>query len=132
MKTDQRVNEDDLDWDDDLSVLDSTPYSGTAFLLYPDGSLKREVTYQNGFEEGDCREWHPNGNLRREWLAERGRATGNVKEWHADGTVKSVGEYEFGVELQYDEWNESGDLVAHRRIDENTRSFKYSQRKRNL
>ena len=132
MQIDERVNEEDLDWDDDVRVLGGTPYSGIAFLLYPDGSRKREVTYQNGFAEGNCREWHLNGNLKREWFAERGRATGKIKEWHADGTVKSIGEYEFGAELQYDEWDESGDLSIHRQIDENSELFKYVQRMRGL
>lgn len=122
---DRRVNDDDLDWDDDLRVLDGTPYSGTAFLLHPDGTLAFEVTYRDGFEEGVHREWHPNGELKRTWFAERGRATGKVEEWHACGRIRSVGVYEFGVEIHYDEWDESGNLVAHRQIDENSALFDY-------
>jgi antitoxin component YwqK of YwqJK toxin-antitoxin module len=121
----RRVNADNLDWDDDLRVLDGTPYSGSAFLLHPDGSLAFEVTYRDGFEEGVCREWHPNGKLKLEWFAERGRATGRVEEWHPGGRVKSVGVYESGVEILYEEWDESGNLVAHRQIDENTALFDY-------
>ncbi len=125
-----RINEDELDWDDDLSVLDGVPYSGTGFLVYPDGTLKREVFYRDGFEEGVCIEWHPNGKLKREWFAERGRAKGKVTEWHDNETVKSVGEYEFGTELQYDEWNESGELILSRRIDEGSAQMKYVEQMR--
>jgi antitoxin component YwqK of YwqJK toxin-antitoxin module len=123
----QRIDENGLDWDGDTSILDGMPYSGVAFLLYQNGSLKREVTYQNGFEEGICQEWYPNGNLKRKWIAERGRAQGRIEEWYAVGTVKSISEFDFGVELQYKEWDMSGKLIAVRQIDENSESFKYLQ-----
>jgi hypothetical protein len=59
MSDNRRVNDNDLDWDDDLRILAGTPYSGSAFLLHPGGSLALEVTYRDGFEDGVCREWHP-------------------------------------------------------------------------
>ena len=130
MNDQQRINEEELDWDEDVTVLDHKPYSGIGFLEYPDGSLKRKVTYHNGLEEGLCQEWYANGNLKREWVAERGRVKGELKEWHENGAVKCIGKYEFGVEIQYDEWNECGNLVAHRTLKDETALAKYVQQQR--
>lgn len=127
MDDDRPINDDDLGWDGDQRVHGGTPYSGSAYLLHPDGSLALRVTYRDGFEEGICREWHPNGELKREWFAGRGRATGKIEEWHAGGKIRSVGVYEFSAEIRYDEWDESGNLIGHRQIDENTALFDYER-----
>ncbi len=124
------INEEELDWDGDISVLKGTPYTGKAYMSFPNGAVKREVLFKEGFEEGLCREWHKNGNLRREWIAQRGVPIGKVTEWHENGVVKSVGEYEFGAELKYEEWDESGELVQSRQIDEASELFKYVEQMR--
>ncbi|MCA9114130.1 MAG: hypothetical protein KDA79_03535 [Planctomycetaceae bacterium] len=124
------MNEEELDWDDDVTILNGTPYSGIGFLEYSDGSLKRKVTYRDGFEEGLCQEWYADGSLKREWVAERGRVKGELKEWHENGAVKCIGKYEFGVEIQYDEWNKSGDLMVHRTLEEGTALAEYLQQQR--
>ena len=126
----QRIDEEQLDWDDDVSVLNGVPYTGVGVMYYPDGSLEGEASYVDGFKEGVVREWHPNGKLRTEWFAERGRAEGKVTEWHQNGVVKSVGEYEFGVEIKFDEWDEAGELLQSRQIDESSELFKHVQQMR--
>jgi|SRR5689334_8904002 MORN repeat protein len=126
MATDVRVNEDDLEWDEDMRLLAGTPFSGVGFALYDDGSLRSESPYRDGFEEGTCREWHPNGRLRREWNAVRGCAT-ELTEWHENGVVKCAGRYEYGAEIEYREWDDAGALLVHRQIDETTELFAYVQ-----
>ena len=126
----QRVNEEELDWDDDVSVLNGTPFSGIAYMLYPDGALEWEVTYHDGFKEGLVQEFHSNGKLKREWLADRGRTKGARKEWDENGNLKSEGVYEFGVELEYSEWTESGEQIVHRTLDPESDLAKYVQQQR--
>ena len=121
----QRVDEEELDWDDDVSVLNGVPFNGIGVMYYPDGSAEGESAYVDGFKEGLVKEWHSNGKLRTEWFAERGRAKGKVTEWHPNGTVKSVGTYEFGAELRYEEWDELGNQVEFREIDEASELFEY-------
>jgi antitoxin component YwqK of YwqJK toxin-antitoxin module len=125
-----RVKEEHLHWDDDVTVFNGLPFTGVAFLEYPNAVLKREAYYKDGFEEGLVREWHANGKLKREWLAVHGRAEGKVTEWHDNGMVKSVGEYEYGVELRFGEWNEFGALVKSRTINMESELFKYVQKMR--
>lgn len=126
----QRLNEECLEYDGDVSVFRGEPFSGTAFLEYPDGAPRRETPYKDGFEHGICREWHPNGQLQREWTAIHGRAEGQVTEWHANGQTRSIGVYEKGVELSFAEWDETGALVIKREIDPSSTQFAYLQKSR--
>jgi antitoxin component YwqK of YwqJK toxin-antitoxin module len=122
-----RINEERLHRDDDVTVFNGLPFTGAAYLEYPNSVLKREASYRDGFEEGVVKEWHPNGKLKREWFAIHGRAEGKVTEWHDNGTLKSSGEYESGVELRYEEWSDDGVLVKRRTIDMGSELFKYLQ-----
>jgi antitoxin component YwqK of YwqJK toxin-antitoxin module len=125
-----RVDDDELDFDEDQRILKGVPFTGIGFSEYPNGRLRGEAPYKDGFEEGVCRKWFPNGQLKREWLAVHGRATGTVTEWHENGKIKSIGEYEYGAELSYDEWSESGELTNHRQLDTASELFKYVQHMR--
>ncbi len=120
-----RVNENYLDFDGDQSILDGKPFTGIGFLEHPDHSLKREFNYLDGFEHGLCQEWYSNGQLKRKWTAVRGQAKGTVYQWHENGEKKSVGEYDFGVETAYKEWDEKGELIIDRKIDENSNLYSY-------
>lgn len=39
--------------------------------------------------------------------------------WHPNGSVKSIAHYEFGLELDYKEWDENGQLIDRRELDPN-------------
>jgi antitoxin component YwqK of YwqJK toxin-antitoxin module len=91
------INADNLEWDDDLTLLDGLPYSGAAFSLYADGSREMEMFYKDGFLDGVCRKWYANGNLKEEWYSNRGRTFGKHKKWYMDGKIKSIADCEHGV-----------------------------------
>jgi antitoxin component YwqK of YwqJK toxin-antitoxin module len=120
-----RVDLEQLEFDEDMCMLDGAPYSGFAYANYPDGTLERELSFEVGLKSGPCKTFFPNGQLSRQWIANRGAAHGEVREWYSSGQLKSVGNYEFGVELSYDEWDGSGMLIASRRIDKDSELMKY-------
>ena len=131
MPSPYRLNEDDeFEFDEDQIVYNGVPFTGILYAEYPNAQLKRESPFRDGFAEGRCREWFPNGQLKQEWFAVHGRATGKFLQWHENGQPRSVGNYEYGVELSYDEWNERGDLVAHREINTTSELFKYVEHMR--
>lgn len=120
-----RIDLEQLEFEEDTYTLDGVPYSGSAYANYPDGTLERELSLEIGLKHGPCRVFFPNGQLRRQWNANRGGAHGEAKEWHSSGQLKSVGSYEFGVELSYDEWDGTGRLIESRRIDKDSELMKY-------
>ncbi len=121
----RKINEDFLDYDDDQCMLDDIPFTGIGFLEYPDNSLKSKSCYLNGYEHGLCQEWYSNHQLKIEWTAVHGRAKGKINQWYADGKIKSVGEYDYGVEIEYKEWNENGELLIHREVNKESEMYKY-------
>jgi antitoxin component YwqK of YwqJK toxin-antitoxin module len=130
MASNNVINEDELEFDGDQTTYNGRPFTGVGLLQYPNSRPKREVKYVNGFEEGPCREWYPNGQLKRDWFAVRGQAHGRVTEWYENEKRKSVGEYEHGVELRYDEWSDTGQLLVSREIDKASELFKYLEQVR--
>lgn len=126
MVIDENEAEDDLAFDGDILLYRGTPFTGIAQTTYPDGTLRTQWPYVNGFAEGMCREWHSNGQLSQEWLAVRGQIDGKSCEWHLNGAVKSIGHYSKGVELAYDEWDAQGTHVIERKIDPQSALYKYA------
>lgn len=120
------IDENDLDLDEDVCLYQGQPFTGTVQAFHPNGAMKKESPYSDGFEQGPCREWYSNGQLKREWHAVRGAAEGKVCEWHENGQIKSVASYLKGAELAYDEWNDAGLLVAHRELDRQSELWKYA------
>jgi len=125
-----RVKDEELEWDDDVTIYEGNPFSGIAYRNYPNGNCEFEFQYVNGFRQGIQREFFDNTDVKEEWVAERGAAIGEVKKWHNNGQLKSVGNYEFGAELSYDEWDIGGKLIESRRIDKDSELMKYVGRMR--
>jgi antitoxin component YwqK of YwqJK toxin-antitoxin module len=122
-----RIEDSDPNWDwrDDALLYQRVPFSGVVFRTYSNGLCEFEFKYLDGLREGFQREYFDSGRMREEWHAERGAAHGNFKKWHENGQLKSTGNYEYGVELQYDEWDASGTLIKSRRIDKDSDLMKY-------
>ncbi|MGC3969152.1 MAG: hypothetical protein QM775_17840 [Pirellulales bacterium] len=120
-----RVSVELLEYDDDVRTLDGKPFSGIGFELYPDGRLRFEVPFSEGFAEGIYQEWHRNGLLKEQWQARRGCAEGTIKSWHDNGVLHSIKEVEYGAEIVYEEWDRDGRQVCSRRVDPESELFKY-------
>ena len=121
------IDEDALEFDEDVRLFEGQPFTGVARSVYPNGKVRNEMTFCHGFEDGVCRSWHSNGQLSREWHATRGVVNGKEYEWHESGAIKSVGYYVHGVELTFDKWNESGRLIENRSINWNTSLGAYAK-----
>ncbi|WP_190285643.1 toxin-antitoxin system YwqK family antitoxin [Montanilutibacter psychrotolerans] len=98
-------------------TLDGQPFTGVTYCTYPDGQLSYELTMVNGLPKGLCREWHPNGQLSHEWIAQHGCGPDKLTTWHENGVLASVKRAELGVETEYNEWDESGQLQVHRVLE---------------
>lgn len=88
-----RVDYDDLELDDELALLDGTPFTGIVYSERPDGTLESESNYVDGLPDGLQQEWHPNGVLAQRAIAVRGNGSSEVHTWHANGQPRSVKRY---------------------------------------
>jgi antitoxin component YwqK of YwqJK toxin-antitoxin module len=111
-----RIHEGTLEYEDDTLVLNGHPFTGIGYAEFQNGKLRREVNYVNGFPEGRCREWYNNGQVSKEWFAEQGVAPAKTTEWYANGQIKSLCLREHGIELEYKEWKENGELFIERTL----------------
>jgi antitoxin component YwqK of YwqJK toxin-antitoxin module len=128
----KRVHEDNLHYENDALVLSGELFTGIGYADFSNGELRREVHYVNGFPEGLCREWHENGQISKEWLAERAVAPSKTTEWYENGQIKSLSLREHGVELEYKEWSQDGELVVERALVEGSPMHQVLLRMRQL
>lgn len=119
-----RIDEDDLICEGDLSLYNDIPFTGISVESFKDGSMASEVEYLKGFSNGRTRWWYPNGQLKADFYCVRGLKNGEAKVWFDNGEIKSVGNYKYGVEIDYKEMNEKGEVVVSREID--PKLFQYS------
>ncbi|MDW6002326.1 toxin-antitoxin system YwqK family antitoxin [Vibrio mangrovi] len=112
-----RIDDDELDLDGDLCLYEGHPFTGVSYEPGTEGKLLSEVEYKNGFATGITKRWYPSGQLKEEFSCKRGLRHGESTTWFDNGCIKIKAEYELGIELGYQEWNESGDLVESRELD---------------
>lgn len=105
-----RVEEDDLDWDDNnLPSHEGEPFTGESVETMPDGRLLSLTTYVEGLDEGPFRVWSGDGVLVVEGTSHLGRPVGVQREWYKNGAPKVEREYgEQGDLLRYRAWDEDG------------------------
>ncbi|CAH2214824.1 toxin-antitoxin system YwqK family antitoxin [Tepidibacter aestuarii] len=101
----------------DMLFYKEKPFTGLRYELYPEGQLRSLTPYENGFNNGICREWYTTGELMCEYESKRGVNNGSKTYWHQNGLIKSIANYELGIELDYKEWNGKGNLVKSRKFD---------------
>ncbi|RNB61505.1 toxin-antitoxin system YwqK family antitoxin [Brevibacillus gelatini] len=108
------------------------PFNGIAYELYGDGRLRYFCFYKNGFQHGLFQEFYENGEKKSEQIMRHGQTKGKKTSWYRNGKIKSLGEYENGVELSYNEWDENGNLIVSRKLSENSDNFKLLLSRREL
>ena len=127
-----RVHEDALEYEKDALVFNGQPFTGLGYAEFQNGKLRREVKYVNGFPVGRCREWYENGQLRKKWFAGRGVAPTKTMEWYENGQMKSWCLREHGIELEYKEWKDDGELSVERTLKEGSPMHKVLLRMRKI
>jgi antitoxin component YwqK of YwqJK toxin-antitoxin module len=120
-----RVNEDLLDYDDDLRTYEDEPFTGVGYARFPDGKLRSETSYRNGLPHGLVKKWDSSGRILSECECRRGMKYGRYREWHPNGCLKIDATYEWGIELSYSEWDEAGELLQTRVLDPNAPDSNY-------
>lgn len=109
----ERVPYDDLDfpdWDHGYTY-NGESFTGVAYELFPDGSLRCEVEFRHGIEEGVWRKWYQNGKLAQEAVLERGVWHGRCREWQTNGQLALDGNYESRICVRRSRWDEAGSLI---------------------
>lgn len=104
----QRVNNDSLEFDDQLALLGSVPFTGIAYSDYPDGKLAFQRSYREGLPEGLQEEWYPSGKLFQRWIAVRGNGSSESWTWYPDGIQRSYRQKRDGRILISLAWDEIG------------------------
>ncbi|MFT8348951.1 toxin-antitoxin system YwqK family antitoxin [Clostridium saccharoperbutylacetonicum] len=93
--------------------------------LYSNSNLESLTFYEKGFAYGVSREWYENNQLKSEFEVKRGCSNGKEVHWYSNGSVKSIGNYELGIEINYMEWDETGNLIENRKLDINDSKSNY-------
>lgn len=125
MGNDNRVNEDSLEYDDDMRMYNGTPFTGVGYETYENGNLKSETTYLNGFQNGISKEFYPDGNLKSEHILRNCEPFSHSTYWHSNRVMKSNAQYEWGIEIEYKEWTDRGELVINRKLDDSSSDSQY-------
>lgn len=112
-----RINEDLLEFEDNLRYYNDAPFNGVGYELFANGQLENETPYQDGLAEGQVSEWDEMGRLRAQYSCRKGMLHGGCKKWHANGVLMEDSHHEWGVELDCKEFDEQGQLVQQRKLD---------------
>ena len=108
----RRVDYDDIEFDDQLALVDDIPFTGIVFANYTNGNLEIEYNYIDGLPSGIQRRWYPEGQLEEEWNAIRGHGSAWSRQWHPNGVMKFERIYENGATVRVREWAEDGRLLT--------------------
>jgi antitoxin component YwqK of YwqJK toxin-antitoxin module len=108
-----KVLYDDIDFDDDLAIVDGKAFTGIIFDMHSNGQIECKLNYRDGLPEGLQHTWYPNGQLEAQWFAIWGQGSSESQEWYPDGSPKSFRRNVdlFPVELK--KWNEHGNLIVN-------------------
>jgi antitoxin component YwqK of YwqJK toxin-antitoxin module len=117
----RRVTLSELEYrDDGLYHLDGAVFTGTIVLIAKDGSGREKgfMECRDGLRWGASREAYPDGSPMVEATHFKGVLHGRAREWHRNGVLAEDGEYEYGLALWVKEWDETGQLVTARQMQE--------------
>jgi antitoxin component YwqK of YwqJK toxin-antitoxin module len=86
-------------------------FTGIAYELWPDGTLRDETEYQDGRSHNTARDWYPEGQLHSETAYYRGVIYGLDREWDERGRLRKESLHEYGYWLRKRAWDEEGRLT---------------------
>ena len=112
------LNSSDVWYEGDAITLNDNLYTGIGYELFNNGSIKYVAFYKDGFAYGSSKELYDNGQIKEETELLHGQVNGTQKCWYPNGKVKSISKYEYGIEVEYREWDENGNLLTSRVIDQ--------------
>lgn len=129
----KRVSADQLEYPGDgLYYLQGSPFTGIAYRLHREGTLRSELEYRDGLRWGMSREWYGPEQPMVEAPYFKGVLHGRAREWHRNGQLAEDGEYEYGIALWEQEWDEDGTLTSEHRLSEAEPDYETLRRYREL
>jgi antitoxin component YwqK of YwqJK toxin-antitoxin module len=121
-----KVNDDELEGSGDLVYYLGILFTGTAVDYHPNGILASDISYEEGLTQGHWKEWSDKGRLVLDSECKEGVRHGVTKTYFENGNVKSQGDYEFGIETSYVEWDDKGNILLLRTLGPDTPGANYS------
>jgi antitoxin component YwqK of YwqJK toxin-antitoxin module len=109
----QYANADDVNWKEEGPLLyhDTILFSGSKFKLYPNGDTAFLLSYLNGKQEGEQRQWYPGKKLKELRNFVNGWQEAEQQGWHLNGRPAFV--YHFKNDVysgSVKQWYEDGRL----------------------
>jgi len=104
----EKIDIEECEIEDDFLFKDGVPITGTVFADI--GEMYSVTDYVEGIEHGLRREWYQGGELNSEGGCFKGVLHGECKEWYASGVLMSLQNYEFGILIKGEYWNEDKSL----------------------
>jgi antitoxin component YwqK of YwqJK toxin-antitoxin module len=121
-----KINDEDLEGSGDLVYYNGQLFTGTAVDYHENGTPAAEIDYLNGLTHGHWREWTDTGRPVIDSECKEGVRHGITKTYFENGDIKSRGEYEFGIETSYTEWDDRGNVLLSRTLGPETPGANYS------
>lgn len=127
-----RICEDLLESEGDLTYYKDKPFTGVGYEYFPNGQLYVEIAYRDGFPDGLWKEWYSDGQLAFESEYKDGIKHGVTNRWYSSGVQKSIEHYEYGIQLDYKEWDENGNIVISEVLSPDSTNYRLLQHSREL
>ena len=121
-----RLKDGEYEMKGDVAFHDGARFTGVTYDLFDNGQTAQEITLVDGLPEGFWREWFESGQLALESECKGGVKHGKTTAWYPDGKIKSAGSYEYGIEVEFREWDGRGRLVVERKLGPDTPGANYS------
>lgn len=96
------VDSSSLQTDNGIAKLNGISFTGTAFLKYDNGTLKKAVMYKDGLVDGTTYGWYDNGNKMLLVTYKKGKLEGRYLAWYRYGAIMYNLAYQKGM-LQSDQ-----------------------------
>jgi len=106
-----KVNIDELEFDEDLALLNGVAFTGSVLSYYDKENLEFEYSYSDGLPQGLQREWYSNGSIKSEAEAIRGRGSAWSRNWHQNGVLAEERKYNHLFPVSILKWSSDGTLV---------------------
>lgn len=107
-----RVDFDEMDTQDGLTYIwKGQPFTGIAYELRPDGTLRDEIEFVDGQMHGPSRDWYESGQIESETAYYCGTPYGPDRNWDECGRLRREAFLEFGFPAREKRWDEHGRLT---------------------
>lgn len=108
----RRVDIDEVEFDDQLALVEDQPFTGIIHQIDSAGCLRSESRYREGLPDGLSKEWYPDGQIEARWIAIRGNGSSESWEWHRNGQPRSYRRNVDGYATRIKAWDERGALIS--------------------